>query len=100
MKAIVEFGVPKSALHGEAPCGISSSPGIVFPSATQAAKAAAQIAFVLFRRNKGEMPGTWKALVPSADKPRVTWWSHDQSAWVTVSLLDGKDRGSFAGTVK
>ena len=100
MKAIVEFGIPQAALNGEAPCGISSSPGIIFPSGRQAARAAAQIAFVLFRRNNGSMPGDWSALVPSPDRPRVTWWANDRSAWVCVSLLDGVDRGAFAGTVR
>lgn len=99
MKAIVEFGIPQAALNGEAPW-ISSSPGIIFPSARKAARAAAQIAFVLFRRNGGSMPGDWSALVPSPDRPRVTWWADDRSAWVCVSLLDGVDRGAFAGTVR
>ena len=94
MKAIVEFGIPLFALSDARPCPVDA--GIVFPSARKAAEAAAQIAHVL-GQGYGARVEDFRL---TRDKPRVTWWAGDRNCWVTVSLLDGVARGSFAATVK
>lgn len=95
MKAIVEFGIPHSALPPTAPCGIDSGSGIIFPSPVKAAQAAAKIAHVLMKR---EADYSAKQFLVSRDNPRVTLWNRERSAWVTVSILDDVPRGSFGGS--
>lgn len=95
MKAIVEFGIPKSALGSKHPCGVDGN--ITLPSAWQAAKAAAQLAHVLGKRADIPRPQFFYA---TRAVPRVTWWAADRSCWVAVSLLDGQSRGAYAATVK
>lgn len=91
MKAIVEFGIPQSAIPGH-PCGVDSGSGVIFPSAVQAAKAAVKLAHVL---SKGRSDVRMQGLYPTPSAPRVTWWAADKSAWVCVSLLDGVSRGDY-----
>ncbi|MCX7173903.1 MAG: hypothetical protein NT159_08250 [Proteobacteria bacterium] len=95
MKAIVEFGIPKSALRHPAPCGLDSGSGIPFDSAALAAKAAAKIAHVLMKREEAYLPERFRV---SRTQPRVTLWNRNRSAWICVSLLDGNPRGSFGGS--
>ena len=84
MKAIVEFG------RNAKPFPASGS--IVLPSRGAAARAAAQIAFVM----EGRTLVTAQDLTPCAAQPRVTWWSPCGQQWIAVSLLDGVDRGDYA----
>lgn len=95
MKAVVEFGIPKSALQPSAPCSVDSGSGIMFDSPGKAAEAAAKIAHVLMKREQAFKQEDFRV---NRSKPRVTHWNNDRSAWVTVSLLDGAPRGDFGGS--
>ena len=88
MRAIVEFGVPGSALP-DRPTGVSGQ--IIFPSVAKADKAARQVHWVL---SKGQ--GSPHCMAVSRATPRKTFWSADRSFWIAVSLLDGEARGSYA----
>lgn len=101
MRTIVEFGFTAAGIGNALPAGlgVAATPGITFPSAKKAMDAARQIAFVLARGQRDTPPRAQYFAVRNGE-PRVTWWSADRAAWVTVSLLDGVARGSFAATVK
>lgn len=91
MKAIVEFGRPQSALPPKAPCGVSAQHICANP--TEAARLASSLVHVLSARAEH---CDHVAFFVNRARPRVTWWSNARDAWVTVSLLDGVGRGSYA----
>ena len=88
MKTIVEFGIPQDALTVKRPCGVSG--GIVCNSIKAGIHAANQIGFVL---SQGQSSVNLKV---SKDMPRMTFWSKDGKFWVSLSILDGADRGAYS----
>lgn len=92
MKAVVEWGVPKHA--SGRPCGISGQ--FTAESPTQARMLASQLFHTLMcgRESVLNNKGAWGV---SKDEPRKVVWATDVSCWVAVSLLDGANRGAYAG---
>lgn len=88
MKTIVEFGIPQSALSVKRPCGVSGE--IVCDSIKAGIRAANKIGFVL---SQGQSSVNIKV---SKDMPRMTFWGKDGKFWVSLSVLDGVDRGDYA----
>lgn len=88
MKTIVEFGIPQSALSVKRPCGVSGE--IICDSIKAGIRAANHIGFVL---SQGQ---SYVNLKVSKDMPRSTFWSKDGKFWVSLSVLDGADRGAYA----
>jgi hypothetical protein len=91
MKAIVEWGIPQSALPEGAPCGVSGQ--FVCENPKKAAELALQLRHVLSKRLNF---GITSEYTVSASVPRHTWWAGDHSAWICVSILDNSPRGGYA----
>lgn len=93
MKVIVEWGRPQLACQHNRPCGVSGR--FIATNAKQAAALANQLVHTLSEGLSSTSldPTAWKV---NAGAPRKTWWAKDQSAWVTVSVLDGVARGDYA----
>lgn len=93
MKVIVEWGRPQLACQHNRPCGVSGR--VTATTNKQAIALANQLVHTLSegRSSTSMDPSAWKV---SAGTPRKTWWAPDQSAWVTVSMLDGVARGDYA----
>jgi hypothetical protein len=91
MKAVVEFGRPQSALPPNAPCGVSGE--FVCENPTRASKLVSQLVHVLSGRVDSVKAEDY---IVSRSKPRITYWSSLRDCWVTVSILDGANRGAYA----
>lgn len=93
MKAIVEWGYPKHATRRKI-CGISGQ--FIAGSPTQARMLASQL-FHTMTEGKDYVLNNKGAWGVSAKEPRKVVWNSDNTVWVCVSLLDGVDRGPYAG---
>jgi beta-glucosidase/6-phospho-beta-glucosidase/beta-galactosidase len=96
MKAVVEWGHPKAATARKI-CGVHGEQVIVNP--TQASELARKLFHTLV---EGKESGRYSQsdFLPSKHTPRKVIWAQDNSAWVAVSLLDGVDRGAYAGNAE
>lgn len=92
MKAVVEWGKPKSACPSR-PCGVSGQ--FVVANPTQAMQLASQLFHTLVE-GREHLPSPQKAWAVSSAVPRKVVWAADRSAWVAVSMLDGVPRGAYA----
>lgn len=92
MKTIVEWGIPKHATERKI-CGISGHFTVDNP--TQADQLARKLSHTLTQGSLN-VASSHDFRVSRAT-PRKVIWSEDNRVWVSVSLLDGVARGSFAG---
>jgi hypothetical protein len=93
MKAIVEWGIPKTATTRKI-CGISGQAPALSPR--QASKLASQL-FHTMTEGAGFVADVKAAWGVSKSEPRKIVWSQDNTVWVAVSLLDDVARGAYAG---
>lgn len=94
MKVIVEFGKPQNALKDQRiPCGLSGSH--ICASAKHAARLAMQLFHVISERQIGFSEHDFTV---SRKSPRFTVWTAGRDFWITVSVLDGVNRGPYAAT--
>ncbi len=93
MKAIVEWGTAKQATPRQI-CGLSGQ--FVAENATKARMLASQLFHTLTYGEEHVLNnlGAWGVTKAT---PRKVVWSRDSRVWVCVSLLDGVDRGAYAG---
>ncbi|KVP65636.1 hypothetical protein WJ96_04515 [Burkholderia ubonensis] len=93
MKAVVEWGRPKAETQRQI-CGISGQ--FVATNPEQARMLASQLFHTMVEGKESVVnnKGAWGV---SKDQPRKVVWASDNSAWVAVSVLDGVDRGPYAG---
>jgi hypothetical protein len=93
MKAIVEWGIPKAVTKRHI-CGISGQ--FVVPNPEQARMLACQLFHTMVQGKESVVnnKGAWGV---SKNQPRKVVWASDNSIWVAVSILDGVERGPYAG---
>ena len=92
MRVHIEWGHPKGA--SGRPCGISAQ--AISPNPTQGANLANSIFFIL-TKGLGEVDDAADAFKVSKLEPRKVVWSKDCTAWVAVTLLDGRSSGPYSG---
>jgi hypothetical protein len=90
MKTIVEFGETTRI-----PCGTHAHH--VCKSITEGAALSARIAFVMSLGKTDETCSLFFHLCKN--EARKVWWSEDKTKFVSVSRLDGVNRGSFSSTL-
>jgi hypothetical protein len=66
-------------------------------SAKQAARLAMQLHHVVSERDESIKESVF---LVRKDRPRVSVWTANRDFWISVSLLDGVPRGSYASTTE